>query len=479
MKALISLDLFNQRFKMRHFVLAYLFLVSFVVLPGWFEIDKDWKPYGSIEDQSIAGYSDVGNRVNSLGIDIKTTTMQLNELNLQERSTALVIFQKRERFSNEDIEFLRQRAKRNLPTLYVGSHTEFSEITDYPIEIDRCHVYDKNNENGVISHVPSTSLDLKVQFTSIAPLPLVDYGHGDPNEEIEPLLTTLGSVKACFKDDLNTEKPNDYVISIKHRNQIWLSDGFFLTNNFTRQYPENLDVLPYLLQQFEIPITQMVVFERYLRYIPVNQEALLLSLEYNFRYVPIVPIGLILLALPLAVSVSSGLFKAGSQTNGNRETKLSKRLTKLHTDRLPAVPLSLEEKILVKEQFTIRQLGADYFRKVAAEYLNFIRQENLGDIVPDSLIQSLERLMLDRYSPSTAWTVLEKVQFLLDIIEDNPLFVQGILSMKDEEKTVSSIFDHPIFSSRASEVWQGATSDFFIVPQKIEEEVQDLPENKK
>ena len=238
-----------------------------------------------------------------------------------------------------------------------------------------------------------------------------------------------------------------------------------LRNNFTRQYPQNLDLLPDILNAYFPQVHSVVVYERDLNYMPINRESLQMVIEKNnVGSALVLFIGILLFGI-LIGGLSTGLIEQSIPFSGF-QAKLIRRLERLHTKRIPAVPLSTEETILLKEHFMFRESGADYFKRVAIETLKFISDEGLEELVPTNLMVSLQNLAAYRYNPSVAWEILGKVKYILDVIEKNPLFVQGLMSQKDEGREIS-IFDLPVFSQRSS-ITYDVTPDYFEIPIKDE-----------
>ncbi|RMG37380.1 MAG: hypothetical protein D6732_06925 [Methanobacteriota archaeon] len=438
---------------MRYFFLAFISIIAFFVVPGIMDAYPDWAPYGSINDRSLVGFSDTASQLEHSGYSISRFLDPIETFANRDPHSVLVFFPDSIPLSQSDVIVSRYRA--NLPTIIVGDYFP-------PIDLETyigCKYLDYESPFHSIAHVAVTGFNGK-DYVSIVPKPIFNYG--DNPDQITPLLVPKNpSYEICSSSYYELPPPIQEPVAVKKGSVVVIADEFMLRNNFTRQYPQNLDLLPDILKSYFPTVNSLIVYERGLNYMPINKEGLRLTIEKNsIGSALVIFIGIILLGV-LIGALSTGLIDQNVPLSGF-QARLVRRLERLHTKRIPAVPLSTEESILLKEHFMYRESGADYFKRVAIETLRFISEEGLEELVPSNLIISLQQLAAYRYNPSVAWEILGKVKYILDVIEKNPLFVQGIMSQKDEGREIS-IFDLPVFSQRSS-ITYDVSPDYFGIP---------------
>lgn len=457
MIALLPLSLLHKKIKLRFFVLSLISIILFFVIPGITNIYPTWAPFGSINDQSIVGFSDVADRLEGNGYSVERYVNPIDTFNDQNPKSALTFFA--DSFpENEDI--LWRRYSENLPTFLIGDFG-FSDILP---GYTGCKYLDYNSSFHSIAHVAVNGQFNGKEYVSVVPRPINFLEEGG----IIPLLAPKNpSSEICADRYYELPTPISTPIAVKKGSLVFIADEFMLRNNFTRQYPQNLDLLPDILNQFYPEVDSLIVYEWNLNYMPVNKEGLQVVIEKNEIGGSIVLFISLLLLLVFIGGLGTGIF-GGDTLIPSFQNKLARRLERLHTKRIPAVPLSAEETLLLREHFMFRQSGADYFKRVALETLKFIHEEGLEPIVPQNLLLSLQDLAAYRRSPDVAWEILGKVRYILDIIEENPLFIQGFMSQRDEDREIS-IFDLPTFSERSSIAFD-TTPDYFDIP--IEKEGQ-------
>ncbi len=455
MNALLLIKTLNKKLKLRYFAFTYITILLFVTLPGVLNLFPEWAPYGSIRDTTQTGFSQLATALKDQGYVVDRTVEPLETLKL-EQTTALV-FPPESPPNSQDMNYLKERMKRGLPTFYLGKLVEIS-MDMFGVSLQTCRVFklDSNNTYS-IAHVPVKLKDTNETFVSIIPAAFSFYSE----TSAEALLIADHSWELC--NAIYEEKypdPKNNVVALQDRNQFLIADEYMLKNNFTSLYPQNLNLFESIVISNGLNIRKFVFYERNLVYIPVNQEGLRMTIEKQSPERPFIIFTYIFVFVLFAASFFTGLFGSTSTFETAFKQKLTRRMESLHTDRIPAVPLSIEEDQLIKEQFLMREYGADYYSKIAIDNLQFIDEEGLERIIPKKLYQSLVNLATNQYDTETALTILEKTRYVLDLIEKHPLFVQGIIREKERE---ISIFDLPTFSTRSS-IAIDTKRDYFEIP---------------
>ena len=95
-------------------------------------------------------------------------------------------------------------------------------------------------------------------------------------------------------------------------------------------------------------------------------------------------------------------------------SKLWDRIDRLYLDKIIAVPLSLEEQILVEENLELHARNKFYFQYVASYYLDVIEKKELTEIIPSVLLDSLNFMKHEIIEKQTAWELIKIINFYLD-----------------------------------------------------------------
>ncbi len=424
---LISLQRLRRYLSFENFIILY-FAISFGALgPGFLNLNQSWVPYGSINDSTSYGYQTSANYLHSIGISTVRNVASLPVIT--ENGKLLAYLNPKEDISKLELEYLIQRISTGLPTLIVSdnlnSFPNFRNLLNqFFVAPTSCRMYEHVDQVTLNRQAYPSVFGQFAKFQGILPTALDVAG----NSFVSPLLAVTQFNASCdsFADNNSTR-----LISVRTSSLIVLSDPWMITNNYTKFYPENLGFWNLVVNEFKsslnIQITSMVSAEYHLNYAPMNRESLQITLEKNFQNVFLVFIlSIFTVGFPILLGIIFKMFSFDRREG--RGKQLKKRFMTLHTERLYAVPLTLEEKIITDEKIRVSISDRPtYLRETCSQLYDFIIQYKLEGYFNESLINELkDRTAATYVVDDVYWMTISKVNLIMDVLQEDTMISSGL-----------------------------------------------------
>jgi len=426
----IPYTVWKQKFKPRFIFLSLFAIFIIFIIPGIFNFSSDWVPTGAVYDKSEFGYSNSFSMINK-EYQIIPMRHDFTDFDLTSLNKLLIILTPEDDLSDAEIDYLKTRINTGLPILIVGSKgmdlPKLENMESLYFQIGDFRIFDSTN-NGNDIGLPEVTNDLESEFVSVVPYEITDIRGKFGNVADDSLLMTKSTStnENCIRHDLSD--PNCFgrrSISAKFNNFIILTDAWMLRNYYTNQFPQNLEVLPYLFDSFNIPITEIYIDETHLDWIPVNRAGLRIAssnlIGSNGLLVAFLTFGVI---FPILLSLNNQLisFTPAGTLGSTLSNKIFKRLDDIHTSRVPAIPLSLEERILTLENLDTRTLGSKYLQKVANELILYIKELGIENQFPNVNWNNLTVLSKKALLEVDSWQIITDTNKIIELIQSNELF---------------------------------------------------------
>ena len=437
---------FRSLVRFRIIILSLLFILLFNFSIGIFNLFPEYVPQGSFEDRSQDGFSNAFNVINT---PVERSVNALSILGLKS-SDLLFIATPELDIDATEREFLSQKALEGIPMIIMISakvqalpelnrfisdtletqvgeriinlgsstdRTKFETPILHATNIVSGNMSIGNNDTFV---PPDNSADTREVFTGTNSFQLLDENGVD--------FLPLDERVLYFSDSslINCNGCSDvFAVVIRIRNIIIVADDWMIRNEFVVNHPENLKFLPALLQEFEdigIPIQRIVVDEAHLDWLVVNHnglEARLFTLGISLALL----VGVLLSAflVPSFIAIGRKLIRFDKKKE-TLQGDLYKRLEVIHTEKMIAVPFSLEEKTLLKYMIAQKIKKWDFLNRFATEQLDYIHKFQLTSQISSDLLSNLQ-ILADNYVKShDAWYIIQ----------------QGNLAIENAEKLVET-----------------------------------------
>ena len=421
-KLSLSYKIWTQKFKPRFIFLSILSIILIFSLPGLLNLAENWAPTGSIDDIGDYGYSTAFDVIGETH-NIHPIRSKFIDVKLKSSNELLVILTPENKFSAVELDFIQLRISANLPTLIVGSlsmgRTELHEIERHYFGLGADRIFDKiNNANDV--GLPLSQDNFGGEYVSVVPTEI----HGGFQSEDQILSTFETSTsESCIRQ--NIENPTCFysrTIIARNRQFMVFTDGWMLRNYYTRQFPQNTELLDVILNSFETTITDVYIDETHLDWIPINRDGFEIStrnlLVSDSIFFALLIFGVI---LPLLLSLNNELigFTYTGVFGSGIGKKMFKRLDRIHTSRVVAVPLSLEERILTLENLEAKTMGRKYLSKIARELIIYLDENKLRDSFPAVNLNNLIQLSLAPMLETDGWQIIGDTNQIIDLIAQN------------------------------------------------------------
>jgi hypothetical protein len=391
-----------------------IFIIT--TIPYFVPYYNDWSPYRSITNDGEFGHSMLRTTLER-DFGIRDEHLDITSLVPASRS-ALVIISPEIKFSSSELEFLQKWTSSGASLIVIGASKIMNGIAqnwDIQYDFDYGPIYDFTNNQLQNPSFPFIT-DGNEIYTSVIPHSITHVRSGDSESYS---LTSFSSAEStlCIKNsDLNCNSP--YTIgSISIENQVaFIADNWMLSNKYVQQFPENLGLLHSIISKLNPQIEQIIFDDSHYHWAPLNRkgvEAFGMNFIRNVNGLLTI-IAVLAILVPIILATSSGVFSDAKWSDRTVTKKIGKRLETLYLDKVPAVPLTLEERFLVEEQLEQKNRGPYYFQHVANYLLNFLEQEKLLPLVPSYLIQGLELLQLEVIPKAETWDIIQKINLIIE-----------------------------------------------------------------
>ncbi len=415
----VSLAEFRKYMKFKYLVVSIFSIILFNSIFGLLNVYPSYTPIGSIYDTGDYGYSDAFSQFETRTNRGDITKIEYNPKEL------LVLINPRYDYQDEEIAHLTDLAAKGQPILIIGKGGFLETISRIAgpslIFLDGRVVDYTNTEDGIFS-VKTYYVEAVSDFND--PI-LGDQTFVTANAyslfaaNWKPLLrtTSTSSFADCVKEDEYCRDARD--IAVIQDNVAIIADDLMLRNNNVRSFPQNLDLLPLLIER-EFPDVQSIVFEEsHLLWVAVSWVGLLLKIN-EIAVSPLIFILVFIISgmVPLFFGLKVGLFSSpADKQKGLMAKRLMKRFEIIHTDNMISVPLTKEEEILTNELINHKVYGRVYFTGVARDLLDYIFSHNIDEVIDEDILKDLKVMSGSYVSPNMAWKIIEHANFAIENAE--------------------------------------------------------------
>lgn len=406
----IPYKIFKQRLKLRYPLISIIVILMIIIVPYFVPIDKGYSPVKSFNNTGDYGQSKVASVLKS---QTSVTIAHLDITNYHSSDyQALIIISADKPFKPNEIDFLKSWVNSGKKLVLIGTTksmlTLYTSLFQLSTEADNS-LLDYQTKHDNVNYVDMIVNGVGSVFTSVSPLEFDSNSLNGIN---------IHSVRATEKR-LCIARFNPCLsvhnIGIVGYGVTVLLDDWMLRNKFVNQFPDNVNLLPTLLNLMGAN-EKVLVDESHYYYAPLNRqgvEAVLGSLKDSAFYRPVILVFAII--LPILLGFLAGIFnKQDPRYKFGLGKKLMERLDRLYLDKIVAAPLSLEEQILVNEKLEVLTRKHNYFQYVARLYLNYLQKKNMLDYIPQHLLLALQEMEIQVISNQDAWYLISIINFEID-----------------------------------------------------------------
>jgi hypothetical protein len=340
--------------------------------------------------------------------------------------SVLVIIAPEIKYSDEELQSLRKWTSSGASLVVMGASSilsDIAEIWNVRYNFEEGPIYDIYNNQLESPSFPIVT-DGTNNYSAVIPHSMF---HLDSVDLESYSLTSLPSArsKACIEiSGYDCNSPYSIGMATVENRVAFIADNWMLSNTFVQQFPDNLNLLSSVINYLN-PQSKLVIFDdSHYQWAPLNRKGVEVFGRNFIQYVKgleylLSIISVLAILIPIILATSSGVFADTKWSDRPVTKKIGKRLETLYLDKVPAVPLTLEERFLVEEQLEQKNRGPYYFQHVANYLLNFLEQEQLLPLVPTHLIQGLELLQLEVIPKAETWDLIQKINLIIEDAKKN------------------------------------------------------------
>lgn len=412
----ISLKIFKNRLKIRYPLITIAFIVVSLIIPVLIPY-SDYSPINSFSNTDENGHSQLLNHL-QINYNIKQEHLDITKYNNPANSLIVIISPQRF-FTNSEITFLKDWTSRGGHVIIGGTSSHVEDLLidlDIEIEISTSKIVDFQSSYDNPNFVPvSLETNSETTFTAISPLSFDFIRNRISKIEIS---TSSSAEKFSCVEAKGANCERTYTIGYIDNNQniALFLDNWLLRNFMIDTSPQNLMFVESIINNFNTGIENIIIDESHYRWAPINRkgvEVLVKNLSQSQFYPPI--IFLFSVVFPLLLVLMNGNFtKIGRTETSSVTSKLRDRIDRLYLDKIIAVPLSMEEQILIEENLELNARKKYYFQFVANYYLDVIEEKKLTELIPSTLIDSLNLMKHEVFDKQTTWELIKIINYYLD-----------------------------------------------------------------
>jgi hypothetical protein len=404
----IKISDFKKYFKYRYVILCCFFIILPYLAAYIFPFDENYNPTFSIKSEGPYGHSIMYEHLKQ----DYNITQQITDFETisPDKNTLLIIQAPQRDFRSSEILHLKTLRNQFTNILLIGSQYTRNIANEFGF------YFDSNSGGRIFDEVNNfdeTPAFVKISYKNedyYAITPRSIFSSGDE------IITTYNTAEtAVCIEIIGVNCEEQFTIGASLDNLIFISDEWIFSNYLLEIVPGNLKLLDGLINSYGT-IDTIIFNEIHYKWLPINRNGL-----ENFIFEFLTPAS-IFLVVGILTTLIPGLF-IFSTTRKEEKTKeyyhdksMKSRLQALNVERIVAVPLSLEENVLVQEnlEFSIRK--DFYFSYVANDIIKYIEINNIRSLFPDELFQLLQRLTSDLATPTSAWSIIKNSNEVLDKI---------------------------------------------------------------
>ncbi len=422
----INLDKINKFSKIKHSIIVISLIIMLFLLPFFLEYIPAYSPYRSINNLEDYGHSNLASSLSS-DYQVERLTSSLNDLgSILARDNILVIIAPENKYKSDDIELLDNWIDRGGGILIVGT-------SEYTIELANYYNYYYNEYEGKIfddvnnfndSGMPLVYGPDGKEYYAVVPVSVEHYSEYSLYTDV---IKTDNSAETdqCIRNNMNC-KEYSYTIGYAHLSSKVLedsqvsimADNWMFSNIYTDMVPENLNLFHNIITKMNPQANQIIFEETHYNYAPVNKIGIenIVNKVFTSNIINILLI-IFTVVLPIGLGTYGGLFSNINQVLFSNKIgrRLGERLESLHLENVTAVVMSKEEKFLVDMQLSMQRRGKHFFKLIALELQNYIREEALD--IPAQSIEDLKAMEEFIIQPDHCWRLILRVNEEIEIAE--------------------------------------------------------------
>ncbi|MHA2277779.1 MAG: hypothetical protein ACXAC2_18510, partial [Candidatus Kariarchaeaceae archaeon] len=374
----ISLRIFKNRLKIRYPLITIGFIVLSLIIPVFLPYNQDYSPINSFSNNDKMGHSQLLDHLES-NFNIYQEHLDITKYG-NPSSSVITIISPQRFFTDSEINFLDKWADQGGHLIIGGTSKHVIDLLNnlnVEIAVSESKLLDFSSPYENPNYVPiKFESDRQTTFTAVSPLS-VDYNSPSKID----ISTSLNAEKASCVEFEGTGCMKTHEIGFIDFNQKFavFLDNWLLRNFIMDDSAQNLMFIENIINNFNSNIENIILDESHYNWAPINRkgvEVLVKNLSQSQFYPPI--IFLFSVVLPLLLVIMNGNFTKSKETDTSPITsKLRDRIDRLYLDKIIAVPLSMEEQVLVEENLELNARNQYYFQYVASYYLDVIEEKEL------------------------------------------------------------------------------------------------------
>ncbi len=423
----INLDKINKFSKIKHSIIVISLIILLFLLPFFIEYVPNYSPYRSINNQEDYGHSNLANNLSS-DYQVDRLTGDLNDLgSIIARDNILVIIAPENKYKSDDIELLDNWINRGGGILIVGTNEEtigLANYYNYFYDDFSGKIFDEINNFNDTASMPLVYGPDGKEYYAVVPITVIHYSD---NSLYTDVIQTDNSAKTaqCIRNNMEC-KDLSYTIGITHLSSkvikdsqvSILSDNWMFSNIYTDLVPENINLFHEIINRMNPNANQIIFEETHYNYAPVNRIGIenIVNKTFTSNVINILLV-IFTIVLPLGLGTNGGIFSNIGQVLFSNKIgrRLGERLESLHLENVTAVVMTKEEKFLVDMQLSMQRRGKHFFKLIALDLLNYIKQEELE--IPTNSIEDLKSMEEYIIQPDHCWRLILRVNEEIKIAE--------------------------------------------------------------
>ncbi|MHA2099635.1 MAG: hypothetical protein ACW99A_13245 [Candidatus Kariarchaeaceae archaeon] len=411
----ISLRIFKNRLKIRYPLITIGFIVLSLIIPVFLPYNQDYSPINSFSNNDKMGHSQLLDHLES-NFNIYQEHLDITKYG-NPSSSVITIISPQRFFTDSEINFLDKWADQGGHLIIGGTSKHVIDLLNnlnVEIAVSESKLLDFSSPYENPNYVPiKFESDRQTTFTAVSPLS-VDYNSPSKID----ISTSLNAEKASCVEFEGTGCMKTHEIGFIDFNQKFavFLDNWLLRNFIMDDSAQNLMFIENIINNFNSNIENIILDESHYNWAPINRkgvEVLVKNLSQSQFYPPI--IFLFSVVLPLLLVIMNGNFTKSKETDTSPITsKLRDRIDRLYLDKIIAVPLSMEEQVLVEENLELNARNQYYFQYVASYYLDVIEEKELTEEIPSTLMDSLNFMKHEVFDKQASWELIKIINHYLD-----------------------------------------------------------------
>lgn len=391
-------------------------MITLVIVPVFIPYYADYSPINSFSNTDAKGHSKVLNHLQQ-NFNVYQEHLDLTKYDNPTDSLIAIISPQRY-FIGDEIDFLDKWMRRGGHVIITGTSKYVMDLIidlELDVEVSEGKIVDFVAENENPNYVPvAFENELGNAFTAVAPYS-IDYRV--PSNAIE-LRTSSAAEKASCVEIRGENCYQQFTIGYTdlNRNYGIFFDNWILRNFVVNAYPQNEFFIESVTQQFGGNINNIIIDESHYNWAPLNKkgvEVLFKNLKQSQYYPPIIFLFSVVLPLFL-VLINGNLTTSKNKSGGKITSKLSERIDRLYLDKIVAVPLSMEEQLLIEENLELNARNKYYFQYVAIYYLDLINEKGINESIPTDLINALQFMKREIFDNQVCWEIIKITNYYID-----------------------------------------------------------------